>query len=739
MIRKTLMEKTFQILRSSIKTQRYVSFLIFYLILVLGPPEIHGQSPLKEEPVTIGLVLSGGGAQGLAHIGVLKALEEHQIPVDLIVGTSAGALVGGLYASGIPIEQLESLARDETIMKLFLGRNDLSDIPVWRRNDRVSGKFSIRKSEGQITGPPGLLNDQLLWRDLFLLTAPASHLANSNFDSLFVPFRALGADVVKQKTVVYDSGSVAEALRISMSMPMVYPPIIQDGSMIIDGGIYNNMPTDIARKLGADYIIAVNVDDVPPPVENVSDIFDFFDFFSGILFSHSDSKHISDWDYFINVDTRGFTLFDFSAGEVLIQRGYKAGNEAGKDIREIVHRKREFKYLKNRQHQFQNALSGIKINHFRWVDQKTEKPIHIDYEVDTPFAYSSDKLRDLINALYSTNGYDLIIPELSENGEVLTLKIRKKASMHMVPELRISSVDGFNISGDWDSRFGHNQYSMRSKVGLGNYKGHIDFTLSPNTFIFPYAKKNSHYLWELNTFGDYQVLQNENSPDNIYIFRSGMGLSTHFLLSWNQQIIGEVGLETSQWVNINNILSLDNIKALYPMIRLDFENNHMRRTTPVLEGWLFKTGLIFGVWDSNDFLGLRGQVKFGLPLRNKYNVSMDVSFQKTSETVPLEMTPVAGVPSGFTNTFYEDNLGYSSTNISLDFTRTIFREDVYLSVRSYNTYLADRILGAKAGWIRGGDISLKYNSILGPLELGWSFFPVSNDPILSWTKLHIYL
>lgn len=100
------------------------------------------------------MVLSGGGAQGLAHIGVLKAFEEYQIPIDLIIGTSAGALVGGLYASGIQVGQLENMAKDDTIMKLFLGRNDLSDIPIWQRSETSSGKFSIRRYDEHVSGPP---------------------------------------------------------------------------------------------------------------------------------------------------------------------------------------------------------------------------------------------------------------------------------------------------------------------------------------------------------------------------------------------------------------------------------------------------------------------------------------------------------------------------------------------------------------------------------------------------------
>ncbi len=720
------------------KTFRFPFGFLFISLLLLAAVT-KGQTPIKKQPVKIGLVLSGGGAQGLAHIGVLKAFEEYQIPIDLIVGSSAGALVGGLYASGISVEQLESMAKDGTIMELFLGRNELSDVPVWQRNDKSYGKFSIRRSDGIVSGPPGLLNDQLIWRDLFLLTAPANHLAHSNFDSLLIPFRAIGANVVSQKSVIFNSGSLAEAMRASMSIPMVYPAVMKDGAILVDGGIYNNMPTDIAQGLGADYIIAVNVDDVPPSIENLTDVFDFFDFFSGVLFSFSDSSSVSGWDYFVNVDTKGFNLFDFAGGEALIERGYEAGSKAGKNINETIHRRRDINHIKNRQHEFQTALNDITIDRIQWINKESGKTIKADYKIDTPFAYSSYKIRSIINALYATNKYNLIIPELSDNGSVLKLIVRYKIKMQIIPEVKISSVDGFNLSGDWDYRFADNQYSMRSKVSLGNTKGSVDVTLSPNKFISPYAVHSSRMLWKLNVLGNYQVLQNVNSSKDIFLIMSGLGLSTNYLLSWNQQIVTTANIHASYWKNLKNTLSLDYRGTIYPVLSLRYENNHIRRYTPLSEGWLVNTSFISGLWDSNIFYSFQGQAKFGLPLKRKYHIGMDFFCRVTSEPAPLEMTAMTVLPTAFTTSHYVNNLAYSSYNISFDVSRTIFRDDLFLMIRSFNSYLENRIFNLGDGWTSGGDISIKYNSILGPLELGWSILDDNGYQIVSWTKLHIYL
>jgi predicted acylesterase/phospholipase RssA len=691
------------------------------------------------EPQKVSLVLSGGGAQGLAHIGVLKAFEEYKIPIDLIVGTSAGALVGGLYSSGVSVEQLEIMAKDGTIMKLFLGRNELSDIPVWQRDEISSGKFSIRKSDERVSGPPGLLNDQLIWRDLFLLTASGNQLAKSKFDSLYIPFRAIGADVLKQESVIIDSGSLAQAIRISMSIPMVYPAVVDDGRILIDGGIYNNMPTDIARNLGSDFIIAVNVDDIPLDKEKLTDIFDYFDLFSSVFFSPTDSLSISDWDYFINVNTDGFNIFDFSAGEALIDRGYDAGCKAAKNLRKTINRQQNFVEMSNRQQQFQNALLGKSISQIQWVNQLTGKIINGEYEIDTPFIYSTDKIQSIINALYATNTYELIIPELLADGNTLRLIVHKKAKIQLIPEIKISSVDGFNLSGDWDYRFAENQYSLRSKIGLGNYKNKVAFTLSSNKYISPHASYKFKHLWRLNAFGNYQVLKDGNNNSRINHFHSGFELSAHQLLSWNQQFVAVFALNSSYWGNFYNSTISDNYNTVYPTFNLKYENNHIRHNKPSLEGWKIDLNFISGLNNSNVFTGLQGHALIGIPFGNKYNFSIDCKYRTIDEQAPLEFAFRTNIPTAFTNNLVIDAFAYSSLDISFNITRTFFREDVFVSLQSYNSYLQNRIINTENNWVSGIDLSIKYESILGPIELGWSVFNSQDYEVVSWTKLHIYL
>ena len=179
----------------------------------------------------------------MAHIGVFKAFEEHNIPIDLIVGSSAGALVGGLYAAGVTVAEMEEMVRDGSIEHLFIGRPKRSDLPIWRRDELYLGNLSIGITNRQLVGSPGLLDDKLIWKELFLLSASADFQAGFNFDSLYVPFRTVASDLRKQTPVVFSSGPLANALRPSMSIPLIYSPIQQDGQVLVDGGIYVKFKT----------------------------------------------------------------------------------------------------------------------------------------------------------------------------------------------------------------------------------------------------------------------------------------------------------------------------------------------------------------------------------------------------------------------------------------------------------------------------------------------------------------
>ena len=216
--------------------------------------------PLSPRP-RIGLVLSGGGARGLAHVGVLKVLEAAHVPIDAIAGTSMGAIIGGLYASGIGAEQLERelLAVDWT--QVFASRPARESLSLRRKEADYEIAPAVEVGLNPVDGQPMLPLGSVSSRGLELLlrryTLPVRQVRD--FDALPIPFRAVATDMESGDGVVFRDGDLAQALRASMSVPGVFPPSEVRGRILGDGGLVNNLPIDVVRAMGVDIVIAVNV------------------------------------------------------------------------------------------------------------------------------------------------------------------------------------------------------------------------------------------------------------------------------------------------------------------------------------------------------------------------------------------------------------------------------------------------------------------------------------------------
>ena len=207
----------------------------------------------------IGLVLSGGGARGVAHIGVLKVLEEQHVPIDAIAGTSMGAVVGGLYASGLSAREIESIMTSLNWQAAFRDLPPREDLTLRRKQEDQNFlvKFPLGIRGGKVLLPKGLIQGQRLNQILRRLTLPVARI--TNFDELPTPFRALATDLETGEAVKMDSGDLTSAMRASMSAPGVFAPVERDGRLLVDGGISENLPVDIARAMGVDILIVVDV------------------------------------------------------------------------------------------------------------------------------------------------------------------------------------------------------------------------------------------------------------------------------------------------------------------------------------------------------------------------------------------------------------------------------------------------------------------------------------------------
>jgi NTE family protein len=219
------------------------------------------------------LVLGGGGARGAAHIGVLRVLERERVPIDCITGTSMGAIVGGLYAAGYKADEIESVLRSIDWKDMFKDDPSREALPMRRKDDelRFLGGIELGLRDGRIAFPRGVIQGQKL--QLLLRRLLLSTMQTTNFDDLPIPFRSVATDIGTGEKVVFGSGDLAMAIRASMSVPAAFAPIHYQGHLLVDGGISDNVPIDVARDLGARRLIVVNVGEQLTPEDQLNSPF----------------------------------------------------------------------------------------------------------------------------------------------------------------------------------------------------------------------------------------------------------------------------------------------------------------------------------------------------------------------------------------------------------------------------------------------------------------------------------
>ncbi|MGD8587502.1 MAG: patatin-like phospholipase family protein [Chromatiales bacterium] len=226
----------------------------------LGLEKAYGAQTVRAEPnpnqrPKIGLVLAGGGAKGAAHVGVLKVLEELRIPIDYIAGTSMGAIIGGLYASGMTPQEIGRVIDQIDWADIFVDKPDREDRSYRRKTDDRLYLFKAKPgfNDGKLEVPLGYIHGQKFDLELNRLTQGVANI--KDFDRLPIPFRAVAADLETGQEVVLRRGSLARSIRASMAVPGAFDPVEIDGKILVDGGIANNIPISVARDMGAEVVI----------------------------------------------------------------------------------------------------------------------------------------------------------------------------------------------------------------------------------------------------------------------------------------------------------------------------------------------------------------------------------------------------------------------------------------------------------------------------------------------------
>lgn len=344
----------------------------------------------------VGLVLSGGGAKGLTHVGVIHALEDNGIPIDYITGTSIGAVVGSLYAIGYSPEEMMEFFTSPEFTKYYTGTIDEDNIYYIKKNDPTPEFFNVRThirgdSLNFVTSlPTHLINPvylNLITMEMFCAPVAA---CEGNFDKLFVPFRCVASNVYAKKPVVFNHGDLATAVKASMAFPFVFKPVDVEGDLVFDGGIYNNFPVDVMTEdFKPDFIVGSNVSQVeerPDPDDIVSQI-------STLIRNRSQQEPPDSNSILLRFDlSNEVGLLSFNKAWQLHDLGYEATCQAIEKIREHVARSVNTDTLNEKRREWRNALPpvvfrnifvrGTKSNQRRYLTNEIRPAGHTFFTLD---------------------------------------------------------------------------------------------------------------------------------------------------------------------------------------------------------------------------------------------------------------------------------------------------------------------------------------------------------------------
>jgi NTE family protein len=425
--------------------------LLSCLLLCLLPLALQAAEPPRPK---IGLVLSGGAARGLAHIGVLKALEEQGIRIDAIAGTSMGAVIGGLYASGYKIDELEKLALGIDWKQALSDAPPREDVPFRRKQDDrdflVKQQLSFR-DDGSLGLPLGVIQGQNL---ALLLESMLAHASGTrDFDKLPIPFRAVATDIASGEKVVFRRGHLPQVVRASMSIPAVFAPVELDGRLLVDGGMTDNIPLDVVREMGVDIAIVVDIGTPLRSRKQLATVVDVLNQSITLMTRRNSEEQLATLhrnDILIQPALASYGSTDFGRAQDIIDAGYRATRildtrlaglrpPPNPDAELVAARAPE---------QRTPVINTIRIEN----DSKVSDAV-IRYYIRQPLGepLDLDRLRIDMGTLYGLDYFEQVQYRVARKGQEHTLVISARGKRSGTDYLRL----GLNLSDDMrgDSAF----------------------------------------------------------------------------------------------------------------------------------------------------------------------------------------------------------------------------------------------------------------------------------------------
>ncbi|PKI16998.1 patatin-like phospholipase family protein [Colwellia sp. 12G3] len=409
---------------------RFILLFILIIKLITFTFTVHARDK-------IGLVLSGGGAKGTAHIGVLKVLEQHNIPVDYVVGTSIGAYVAGMYALGYDVDEIETIMLGlpwSDGYSDFIPRESLFYASKQHR-DRYNLSIRLGYSDGEFKVPHGLLLGQSAYQILQRSTDTVSSFAS--FDDLAIPYRAVASDIATAQMVVLDSGSINQAMQASAAVPGIVAAVVIDGKTLVDGGITNNMPIDVVKAMGADIVIAVDIGSPLAGQSELTSTVSVLNQLSTILTNNTSLAKkalLTDKDVLLRPAIDDLSTTDWSVMPQALVLGEQEANAQSAALMKLSISDNDYQAYQNQKKmkarkwfdELPKHIIEIKIRNNSKVENDI---IHLHFAVKLGEELSKEALDLAIDRVYALDKFEQVTVEFndSEQGRVLILHTQAKS------------------------------------------------------------------------------------------------------------------------------------------------------------------------------------------------------------------------------------------------------------------------------------------------------------------------
>lgn len=508
-------------------------FLLFSLLFI--SENIQAQESSRPQ---VAVVLSGGGAKGFAHIGALKVLEEQGIPIDIIVGTSMGSIVGGLYSLGYSATDIELMAKSQNWTHLLTDNVNRRQLSKNMRHSHQRYALSIPTEEQlKPSIPQGAIHGQNI---LNLFCDLAGEVpVNADFDNFPIRFACTGTDLKTGKEVIIDDGFFPTAIYSSMAIPGVFIPLKHNEHVMLDGGMANNFPADIAKKMGADIIIGVDIRNDLHEIENITSIKEILDQLINFYTIEKDSINKSYCNLIIRPDINGYSASSFTprAVDTLILRGESATRKMLAEIQSI---KQDYRLTDKglRENYRKSEIWKISDIQLKGNYHLNEKLILDKLSLKIPGSYSYNELKDAIDQVYGLGCFEKVYFYFSHNpdgSKILNLVMEEQRASGFNLGFRLNTMDAVSILLNY-SQYDYNQY-------FGNYSITADISSNPGFNVYGEISKGKWPIVGVELNGKYQDYKLFAGGEKISSTEIFFGESKAFLYqSINKNTIAGLGL-----------------------------------------------------------------------------------------------------------------------------------------------------------------------------------------------------